>query len=455
MSYFECNLPDTCPHVANGKRQYFEEVVRTIKSRMAKLDDALAKSGMDGAAFAKTAKILFDNSFDLFEQMDSTDLAMWTQNTFDGKPVEHRLEWPNADVVVDCAFVQTDEWEALRHFGIGGSDVAAIRGESRYKTAQETYHDKVGTPELIPSDDPQAIFDRGHIMEDRVADAFLKLTDFHRIPETRMFRSKKYPHMTANIDAIVQAKDGRLFVVEAKTTVAENYDAWKDGKVPRSYIPQTRQYPAVLDDDRIMGTYIGCLFIVDLIVGGLYVGSAYSGEQFVARCIERDKLEENEQLEDGEKWWMTYVVLNEEPEASGNAKKDISVIRAFHSGYADPSTPALDLSKDADMMAAANEWLSLGESRSIKQKEVDAIKERQDAISEQFMLKMLDATEAKMDLSDTEFMEVKWSPRSRTNVDMETLKVRFPEAYDACVSVNPESSRVFSIKRKKVRIKKK
>lgn len=52
-------------------------------------------------------------------------------------------------------------------------------------------------------------------------------------------------------------------------------------------------------------------------------------------------------------------------------------------------------------------------------------------------------------------MEVKWSPRSRTNVDMETLKIRFPDAYNQCVSVNPESSRVFSIKRKKVRTRKK
>ena len=150
MSYFECNLPDSCPHICAGKRSYFEDTVKVIKARMAKLDDALAKSGMDGAAFAKTAKILFDNSFDLFERMDSVELAMWVQNSYDGKPIEHRFEWPNAEVVVDCAFVQTKEWEALRHFGIGGSDAAAIRGESRYKTAQETYHDKVGTPELIP-----------------------------------------------------------------------------------------------------------------------------------------------------------------------------------------------------------------------------------------------------------------------------------------------------------------
>ena len=119
MSYFECNLPDSCPHICAGKRSYFEDTVKVIKARMAKLDDALAKSGMDGAAFAKTAKILFDNSFDLFERMDSVELAMWVQNSYDGKPIEHRFEWPNAEVVVDCAFVQTKEWEALRHFGIG------------------------------------------------------------------------------------------------------------------------------------------------------------------------------------------------------------------------------------------------------------------------------------------------------------------------------------------------
>ena len=76
-------------------------------------------------------------------------------------------------------------------------------------------------------------------------------------------------------------------------------------------------------------------------------------------------------------------------------------------------------------------------------------------ISELFMLKLNDAVEGRINLPDNEFMEVKWSPRSRTNVDMETLKIRFPDAYNQCVSVNPESSRVFSIKRKKVRTRKK
>ena len=47
MSYFECNLPDSCPHICAGKRSYFEDTVKVIKARMAKLDDALAKSGMD------------------------------------------------------------------------------------------------------------------------------------------------------------------------------------------------------------------------------------------------------------------------------------------------------------------------------------------------------------------------------------------------------------------------
>lgn len=60
----------------------------------------------------------------------------------------------------------------------------------------------------MPADESQAVFDRGHFMEDNVVEAFLKLTDFKRIPETRMFRSKKYPHALADIDAIIQAPDG-------------------------------------------------------------------------------------------------------------------------------------------------------------------------------------------------------------------------------------------------------
>lgn len=454
MSYFECNLPDVCPaYIHPTKSAEFTETLQRVKRRMAKLDDALEMTGMDGAVFAKLAKVLFDNFYMKFEDCGAEELAAWVQSCDDGSPVPHRLEWPNAIVVVDCAFLTTKEWEMIRHLGIGGSDDASVMGTSIYKNAQETYHDKVWSPMLMPASESQAVFDRGHFLEDNVVDAFLKLTDFKRIPETRMFRSKKYPHALADIDAIIQAPDGRLFVFEAKTTVAENYAAWEDDKIPRSYVNQIRHYPAVLADDRIHGAYIGCIFTVDLIAGGIYIGSSFSYEQFVARTLERNVQAEAQQLQHIEDWWETYVEHGVEPPPSSIPSDDIAVIRQFHSGPADPNQPVLDLTPEASQhWKVIEEYMQVTDDKSIHQKVVKSLDDRQKQLQKVFMNRMLNVVEARIDLpSGDEYYEIKWAPRKQTTVDLEKLKIAFPEAYQKCVETNPESFRVFSVNKKKVK----
>ena len=384
-------------------------------------------------------------------------LSGWVQDCDDGQPVEPRLEWPNAITVVDCAFLTTKEWEMLRHLGLGGSDAAAVLGQSAYKNAQETYHDKVWTPEKMKLDEKnQGIFDRGHFMEDKVVDAFLRLTGFKRIPETRMFRSKTHPHAMADIDAILQSPDNRLFVFEAKTTVAENYKAWSCGCIPRSYIPQMRQYSAVLNDDRICATYIGCIFTVDLIKGGIYIGSSFDYEQFVSRSLERDVAVEQQQLAELEDWWSRYVEGREEPPVSHIAKDDIEVFRKFHSGPADKEKPVLNLTPHLEKyQPVLDSYFKLMEDKASRQKAVDAVENELKSLQLVFMESMQDSTEARIDLPGGEYIELKWSPRGRTETDLERLAVAYPEAYAACVVRNPESSRVFTLKKKAVKAGKK
>lgn len=451
--YFECNLPNACPdYIHESKREWVTSTLQRIHARMEKLEDALEMSGMDAALFAKLAKVLFDNFYQRFESCIAEELTVWVQTCDDGMTTaEHRLEWPNAEVVVDCAFLTVQEWETIRHLGLGGSDVPAVLGVSQYRNAQETYHDKVWSPELIASDDSQPIFDRGHFLEDRVVEAFMRLTGFKRLPETRMFRSKSYPHATADIDAILQAPDGRLFVFEAKTTVAENYTAWSNQQVPASYLPQVRHYPAVLNDDRISGTYIGCIFTVDLIAGGLYVGSSYTGEQFVARFIPRNTDAEAVQLFEAEMWWKTYVQEGKEPPPSNIPADDIGVIRRFHTGYADPKQPVLDLTGEASsLLPVVEDYLRLTEEKAGKQKILNALDMQIKDMQTVFMERMGTAVEARINLGE-EYFEIKWAPYPKDIVDMERLKIAHPEVYDDVVSHNPESYRKFTLKKKKVK----
>lgn len=458
--YFECNLPEKAPYwlraeIAND----FDKMLSSVKARVKKLNEAHSLSGLSGENFAKQAKALFNMSCEKFDSMTASEIATFANLTFDGIDAEKRWEWPNATVIVDSAFVTTKEWQMIRHFGIGGSDASVVLGMSKYQTELQLYHTKVGTPELLAGKDNSYVFDRGHFMEDNVISAFCKLTGAKIIPETRMFASKKYPCCTANIDAIIIFPNGNVYVFEAKTTIAENFSAWSNGKIPGTYIPQMRQYPAVLSDDRIQGTFIGCLFTNDSVVNNQYIGSSYSEEKFVNRFMERDKDAEENQLKAEAIWFSEYVEMNIQPEMKGKPEDEIKVLRKYQ-GNSDPTIPVETWDDDEDIVSEVEKYLEAKKQKSELEAKVKALKEVQDLASLKLIEKLGKAVEANIELPNDMYYEIKNSPRRGIDVDTENLKVlidtasvflpeTLTDSLRKCIIENPEKSRTFSIKIKK------
>ena len=83
------------------------------------------------------------------------------------------------------------------------------------------------------------------------------------------------------------------------------------------------------------------------------------------------------------------------------------------------------------------------------QKELDALKIQRDACNVSLISALGQATHGTVLIDDRRYFDISYVPRSRTSTDTEQLRLAYPEAYDACVTVNPESCRVFSIKVKK------
>lgn len=334
--YFEENLPILAPNwLDQSIRPEFQKMLDSIHARMSKLERAKDLNGMRGEDFARCVKPLFDSSLN-FDSLSADELAKVADVVYDGKQAEARVEWPNATVVVDTDFVLRHEWESLRHFSIGGSDAPVVMNAGAYNSAFMLAHTKRGTPvsPLWFDDGRNAIFDRGHVMEDRVVNAFVEAVNGQRIRESRMFASKRYPCCTANIDAIVKLQTGQFVIFEAKTTVTGNFMAWMNGAIPSHYLPQMRQYPAVLDDPRIAGVYIGCIFVGDIIVNGLYVGSAYevSKHGMKVAMVERtpaEIAEEDMQLAEEAEWFATYVEDKEMPEMRDSFEKERVAIEKY------------------------------------------------------------------------------------------------------------------------------
>ena len=467
MEYFECNLPVKAPlWLHSAAVAEMQRTLDTIHGRMKRLEEALALSGMDGATFSRYARILFENRGESFDRCTPEDISSFVKFMDDGTTAEPRLEWPNSVTVVDTAFVFQKEWESIRRLSVGGSEAAVVLGLSPYQNASSLYHGKVGTPQKLPLEqDSEWVFERGHLLEDRVIDAFCKTAGARRVPETRMFASKTHPCCSANIDQIVRFSDGRLFVFEAKTTIANNWLAWSENQIPAHYVPQTRQYPAVLDDERICGTYIGCIFTSDKVVSGTYIGAEFDERKFVCRFVARDPEAEEQQLEAEETWFSDYVQMNMEPPMTGKPYDarhpragELQVLQSI-TGPADPNLPVEHWGIrefESDIL----HFLETKEQMSELQAKLNKLDEVAKSCSLPMIARLGERVEANVDFSDGRYYEIKNAPRPKTTVDMEKLLMLFnvlkpylPQELEkqlrSCVEQKTEAYRVFTIREKR------
>ncbi|MNO55007.1 YqaJ-like viral recombinase domain protein [compost metagenome] len=169
--------------------------------------------------------------------------------------------------LVETGDMTHDEWLEWRRKGIGGSDVAAICGLSRYKSALEVYLDKIG--EIPPKEDNPKM-KAGRILEPVIADWFTEETGIRVQKQNCIFQSKEYPFMLANIDRWVIGENSGL---EIKNTSEYNRNDWFDGQtevIPTEYQLQANHYMAVLGAER------------------WYVAVLIGGWDFQWRVIERD-----------------------------------------------------------------------------------------------------------------------------------------------------------------------
>ena len=461
--YFECNLnKEQQFHIHMNKQAEYYFAAQKIENRMQKLQDALDMIEdieglpMAGETFAKHAKLLFDNSFERFEDMTAEELARFVLSIETGLDKEpHRMDFPNAETVVDTAFVHPSDWEGvIRHEGVGGSDDAVVMGFSKWKTQRSLYYDKTATPILEQEDDDtpeeeNPVFVRGHIVEPRVVEAFCEKMGATRIPETRMFRSKKYPNCLANIDAIVDVPGQGICIFEAKTTVLANRDAWEN-QIPLYYLPQMRHYAAVLDDDRIAGVHIGCIFVDDISIDQKYVGSGFNVDRSIFHYIPFDREKQDAQLKQVQEWWDTYVAEGVLPPRSGNFELDMEDMLTYEV-RTDPSELDIPLSEEGRSLA--EKYMELAEQKREIEKQVKGLEEAIGIIKVGLLEELDGHPSATLDLGDQTLKVENKQIKGRETTDVKKLQMKYPEAYDECVTRQAGSFR-FSVSLKANRKKK-
>lgn len=134
-----------------------------------------------------------------------------------------------------------EDWLEARKSGIGGSDVAALLGISKYKSPVALWLEKTGMVEPEDLSEKESIY-WGNTLEEVVAKEFERRTRKKVKRRNAILFHPKFTHMFANVDRLVVGEKAGL---ECKTAGWRQESRWDGDEVPDEYYLQCQHYMAV------------------------------------------------------------------------------------------------------------------------------------------------------------------------------------------------------------------
>lgn len=135
-------------------------------------------------------------------------------------------------------------WLDVRRKGVGGSDVAAIMGLSKYRSPYEVWAEKLGHV-LAPDLSEKQAVQWGNILEPVIADHYGSLHGSTTVkPGSCVMRSLKRPWAQASLDYEIYVPGLGNGILEIKTAGSRSSAEWDDG-VPIYYLTQVMHYMSV------------------------------------------------------------------------------------------------------------------------------------------------------------------------------------------------------------------
>ena len=294
-------------------------------------------------------------------------------------------------IIAKTKDMERGEWLRLRRQGIGGSDAGAVCGLNPYTSLMDVYADKSG---LVGNDDfDNEAMREGRDFEEYVARRFTEATGLRVRRSNRMYASREYPFMLADIDRLVVGKENGLVGLECKTASPYSAAKWEDGMVPAHYLAQCYHYMAVL------GAEVW------------YIAVLIYGQAFKYVKIERDEEAIQNLIRLEKHFWENYVLARVMPEPDGSETADSFISSYFVKAFSGRMVKLKDF----------DERLKRREEIVAKMKELDIEKKK---IEQEVKVFMQDA-----EVAENESFFVSWKNTVTNRLDGTRLKEELPEVY--------------------------
>ena len=247
-----------------------------------------------------------------------------------------------------------DEWLQARMSGIGGSEIGAIAGLSKYESPFSIYHRKVND---VSTFDGNEATELGHLLEGPVAQRYAEVKNAAVVEWPVILRHKERPYISANVDRFivepseqfpagqvtrwesVEEPPGIIGLLECKTGALASPGRpqdWDDNKIPASYWTQGVWY----------GGALGLAWIdYAALIGG-------KGVLFRRLHIATEDFENLCKI--GEQFWNDHVLARVEPPLD-ESDSTADTLKALYPA----ETKGKILEADADFMAAWEEFQAL------------------------------------------------------------------------------------------------
>lgn len=309
-----------------------------------------------------------------------------------------------AKVLVHTLDMDRSAWLEARKQGIGGSDVAAIAGLSKWKSPVQVFLEKTQSFEQEDIQSEAAYF--GNVLEEVVAKEFTKRTGLKVQRRNAILQHPEYPWMLANVDRLIVGKKVGL---ECKTASEYLKSEWEGEEIPAAYLLQCQHYMAVTGYE------------------AWWIAVLIGGNKFVYKKVERDEDIVRYLIDIEKDFWQRHVEKNEPPMFDGSEASTTLLKQIYPDSIQDSF---VTLGKDADLLIEARDQMD----REIK------VLQEQKAEYENKLKAMLGENES----GGTEKYTITWKTYSSKRIDTKRLKAERPEIFEQYAKES--KSRKFGVK---------